>query len=459
VSTEQAIAKFVCETRFNDIPAVALETIRYSLLGVLGTTIAGAAAEGCETVVDIARELGGKPEASILVHGGKVPAQQAAFVNAVMARALDFEDSMAPGAHPGAAVVSAALAAAELVGGVSGADFLAAVSVGTELAVRLNLGESEYDGFDPTGVCVPFGSTAAAARLLGLSEGETWNALALAFCRCGGSFQANVDGALAVRVIQGWVSETGVTCARLAGRGITGPRNFLDGVYGYFHLFGRDRVGAGKVLPGLGTEYQVDKLVFKKYPSCGGTQSATELILNLISEENLAADEVEHVEIRIVPYLYRLVGHPFQLGNNPKVNAQFSARYCVANALLRKASTLAHFEVDAVSDPDVLRLVERIDVVSDAALDARAHSAADMRVVTKGGREYFKQLDVAPGFPGNPLTKDEQLRRFWDCIAFGHNPTMDSKKGAQIVHMVDHLEEMDDARTLISLLLPDATTS
>jgi 2-methylcitrate dehydratase PrpD len=131
----------------------------------------------------------------------------------------------------------------------------------------------------------------------------------------------------------------------------------------------------------------------------------------------------------------------------------------VANALLRKASTLAHFEVDAVSDPDVLRLVERIDVVSDAALDARAHSAADMRVVTKGGREYFKQLDVAPGFPGNPLTKDEQLRRFWDCIAFGHNPTMDSKKGAQIVHMVDHLEEMDDARTLISLLLPDATTS
>ena len=112
---------------------------------------------------------------------------------------------------------------------------------------------------------------------------QTWNALALAFCRCGGSFQANVDGALAVRVIQGWVAETGVTCARLAGRGITGPRNFLDGVYGYFHLFGRDRVGAGKVLPGLGAEYHLHTLTFKKYPSCGGTQSATELMLNLVA--------------------------------------------------------------------------------------------------------------------------------------------------------------------------------
>jgi 2-methylcitrate dehydratase PrpD len=455
VNTEQEIARFVCRTSFGDIPAVALETIRDEVLGVLGTTIAGASAQGCETVVEIVRELGGKPEASILVHGDKVPAQQAAFANAVMARALDFEDSMAPGAHAGAAVVPAALAAAELAGGVSGADFLAAISVGTELAVRFNLGESEYDGFDPTGVCVPFGSTAAAAKILGLSEDETWNALALAFCRCGGSFQANVDGALAVRMIQGWTSETGVTCARLAGRGITGPRNFLDGVYGYFHLFGRDRVRAGKVLTGLGTEYQVDKLTFKKYPSCGGTQSATELILNLMDEENLEADEVEHVELRIVPYLYRLVGHPFQLGSNPKVNAQFSARYCVANALLRKASTLAHFEADAISDPDVLRLVERIDVVADAALDARGHTAADIRVVTKGGREYLKKTDVAPGAAGNPLTKEEHVQRFWDCLAFGANATVDAKKGEQIVHTVDHLEAMGDVRTLISLLLPE----
>jgi len=454
VKTEQEIARFVCQTTFTDIPAAALETTRNQLLGTLGTTIAGASAQGCGTIVDTARELGGKPEASILVHGGKVPAHQAAFANAVMARALDFEDSMIPGAHPGAAIIPAALAAAELAGGVSGADFLTAVVVGNELAIRLNLGEAEYDGFDPTGVCVPFGSAAAAAKILGLSEEETWDALALAFCRCGGSFQANVDGALAVRMIQGWASEAGVTCARLAGRGITGPRNFLDGVYGYFHLFGRDRVGSEQVLPGLGTEYHLDKLVFKKYPSCGGTQSSTEVILSLMADENVEADEVEHIEVRLVPYLYRLVGHPFELGSNPKVNAQFSVRYCVASALLRGGATLAHFEVDAISDPKVLELVERIDVVPEPALDARGHTAVEMRVVTKSGREYPGKTDLAPGFPGNPLTKEEHLQRFWDCVAFGTGTLVDTKKGPDIIREVDRLEEMEDVRALISLLVP-----
>ena len=230
--SEQKIVSFVRATAIENIPASAIDLIKNQVLAVLGTTIAGSYAEGCETVVAIAKDLGGRPEASILVHGGKVPAQQAAFVNGVMARALDFCDALAPGAHIGSAAIPAALAAAEVVGGCSGADFLTAVATGTELAVRLNLGEPEYDGFDPTGVCVPFASTAAAAKILGLNEKETWNALALAFNKCGASFQANVDGALAVRVIEGWVAETGVTCARLASKGITGPANFIEGIYG-----------------------------------------------------------------------------------------------------------------------------------------------------------------------------------------------------------------------------------
>ena len=109
------------------------------LLADFETAIAGAWAEGCETVVAMAKESGGTPEATVLVHGGKVLAQHAAFLNGVMVRALDYCDAAVPGAHAGTAIIPAALAAAELAGGVSGADFLAAVAAGTEVALRLNL--------------------------------------------------------------------------------------------------------------------------------------------------------------------------------------------------------------------------------------------------------------------------------------------------------------------------------
>ena len=287
---------------------------------------------------------------------------------------------------------------------------------------------------------------------MGLSEEATWNALALAFCRCGGSFQANVDGALAVRVIQGWVAETGVACARLAGRGITGPTDFVEGVYGYLHLFGRDRVSGGSIVSGLGSDYRVGDLVFKKFPSCGGTQASTQLILDLMAEEALGADDVEHIEVTVPPYIHRLVGHPFVVGSNPKVNAQFSIRYCVANALSRATPRLAHFEEDAIRDPRVLRLAERVEVVPDAALDARGHTAVDMRVWTKDSREYLRRTDVAPGFPQKPLTEEEHLRRFLDCVEFAENP-MGAERVTAVIDWVAGLEEEEDVRRLVPMLL------
>jgi 2-methylcitrate dehydratase PrpD len=452
VSAERQLVSFIRETSFHDLPAAVVGGTKDQLLADFGTAIAGAWAEGCETVVAMAKEAGGTPEATVLVHGGKVLAQHAAFVNGVMARALDYCDAAVPGAHAGTAIFPAALAAAELVGGVSGAGFLTAVAVGTEVALRMNLGEAEYDGFDPTGVCVPFGSTAAAAKLMGLSEAETWNALGLAFCRCGGSFQANVDGALAVRVIEGWVAETGVLCARLAGRGITGPADFLEGIYGYLHLFGRDRVTAASVVSGLGTTYHTGNLVFKKFPSCGATQGCTQVILDLMADEGFGAADVERIEITVPPYIHKLVGHPFRVGSNPKVNAQFSIRYCVANALVRKAPRLAHFEVDAISDPEVLRLAEKVEVLPDAALDLRGHTALDMRVVLTDSRVFLRGTDVAPGFPECPLSREEHLRRFNDCLEFAERP-MPARQVAALVDSVGRLEEAEDIRDLLPLLV------
>jgi 2-methylcitrate dehydratase PrpD len=174
-------------------------------------------------------------------------------------------------------------------------------------------------------------------------------------------------------------------------------------------------------------------------------------MLKLIAEEGLHADGVERIDITVPPYAYKLVGHPFEIGDNPKVNAQFSIPYCVANALLRKCSKLVHFEEDAIKDPRIAALTKRINVIEDKALEARGHTPLDMKVVTRSGKEYFRTMNIAPGFPGNELSSGDHEERFWDCINFAAKP-IDRQNAEKIIELVGKIEAIDDIGILIPLL-------
>lgn len=448
---EELLSKFVREARYADLTPKTLETVRRQLVALYGATIAGSGSEGCEEIADFVRETGGKEEATVLIHGGKVPAHQAAFVNSVMGRALDICDHIAPGVHIGSAVIPAALAAAELTGGCSGEAFVTAVAVGTELSLRLNLAEDEYAGFDPTGVCAVFASAAASAKLLALDELRILNALGLAFNVCGGSFQSNIDGSLSVRVNEGRVARAGLECARLAARDITGPGNFLDGVYGYYHLFGRDKADTSRVTTGLRRDWHVSELNFKKYPSCGLTQGSTELILKMVETHGFKADDVERLEILVPPFTYKLVGR-FALGSNPKVDAQFGVAYCVANALLRAPVKLSHFEEAEIRDDALLRYMDRIEVISDPSIEARHHYSSDIRVRLKDGRELTERTDVPPGTPGNPMREEEHRRRFFDCVEFSGHAWI-AERADEILNYLENIEKAQDVRDGVALFL------
>ncbi len=449
---EQRLAEFVCRLDARDVPPEAQRTVKLVVLAAAGTAVAGAAEDGIAELRALLLERGGAPQATTFVFGDRLPATAAAQLNGTMCRALDFCDALAPGPHIGSALLPAALAAAELACGCSGAEFLAALAAGAELSARFNLSEAQYDGFDPTGVSVVFAPTAAAARILKLTPQQTLHALALAFNRCGGSFQSHVDGSLAVRAVQGWVAETGVQCAQMAQRGFTGPVNFLTGHYGYAHLYGRGTLDAQQLAAGLGNEWRLQRVVFKKYPSCGATQGMTELALQLVAELDLRPEQVRSVAVRLNPYCFKLVGQAFRLGDNPRVDAQFSAQYCVANAIVRRSSTLSHFKVEQIADPTVQRMVERVKVQSHPALDARGHTAVDLVLHTTDGKVHERALDIAPGFPGNPLSDTQQRERFDACMAYAPQPLPRAQCEAFLA-AVDGLAELADARRLAALLV------
>lgn len=449
---EQSLARFVTTVRHDETSPQALRTTRRVLLAALGTGVAGAGEDGIAALRELLRERGGKAQARSIVFGDALPAVAAAQLNGTMCRALDYCDAMAPGIHIGSSLVPAALAAAELAGGCSGAEFLAALVAGCELGARFNLSEAMYDGFDPTGVAIVFPATAAAARVLGLDEKQTWNALGLALNRCGGSFQSNIDGTLAVRMIQGWVAAIGVECAQLAKAGITGPRNFVGGIYGYAHLYGRDKLDPREMVAGLGGDWRLNRMMFKKYPSCGATQGLTELTLAIAREHALGVDDVRGVEVRLNPYCHRLVGHPFEMGDNPRVNAQFSVQYCVANALVRGASQLAHFRPEQVADAKVLETARRVTAVADPALDARGHSSVDVKLTTTAGAVHLRQLDIAPGYPGNELDDAQHRQRLRDCMDYAAFPLATAQVDG-LIAAVEHLEDLPDVRGLLGHLV------
>jgi 2-methylcitrate dehydratase PrpD len=432
-----------------------VDIIKNVILTILGTTIAGATAEGCEALLSQIKEWGGREESTILIHGGKVPAYNAVLVNSAMARALDFCDAMTPGMHVGSSSVPTALATAELAGGCSGKEFLTALVLGTEISARMN-SISIYDGFDPTGVCSIFAVTAIAGRILRLDSRQMLDALALGFNRAGGSFQSNVDGSLAVRLIQGFVSQGGILCAQLAQRGMTGPKNFLEGIYGYFHLYAKDKYNPQTLLAELGKQFEMNKTLFKKYPSCGGTLASTDAILDLVKEKGITPEDVAYIEIKVTPYIYKLVGHPFEVGDNPKVNAQFSIQYCVANALLRGSSKLHHFDESYIREPKIMELTKKIYISPDPTLDDPERIgfslAARIKLTKKNGDVYHKAVDIPRGLPENPLSREEHVERFQDCVNYANKP-LPKENIERIISMVGRLEEAKDVCSLIPLLL------
>ena len=116
------------------------------------------------------------------------------------------------------------------------------------------------------------------------------------------------------------------------------------------------------------------------------------------------------------------------------------------------ASRLEHFEVAQIREGKAAELSKRILVVPDKALEKRGHTAMDMRVRTRDGREFFKQIDIGPGFPGNPLAKEDHEKRFQDCLAFAKKP-ISAAKAARIGSMIEDLEKVEDVRVFVRLLV------
>jgi 2-methylcitrate dehydratase PrpD len=455
MSITARLAKHAVETPFGRFDASVVARARSRIIDVVGCAIGGANAPGCSMIIDLMREWGGKKQSTILGHGGKVPAHNAAMVNAIMARSYDFEpagptvDGKSTPAHVSGTTVPAAIAVAEQKG-ASGKELLTALILGDDISSRI-IAASNLDldsGFEPTGIGNMFGATAIAGRLLGLSEDQMVNAFGIALNQVAGTFQNIFDCFHSFKLPQGLAARGGIFSANLAAKGFTSAREFLTGKYGYFSLYCKT-YQPEVVTKDLGERFYADNS-FKPYPCCRSNHSAIDCVLGLIRENDIRPRDIDEVEVDVSPKgLEFVTGQPFRVGEVPQVSALFSLQYTVASALLRRSMHLEHFTEESVRDPKVMDLVAKIRLTGN--LPAEKPLAASVKVKMKQGRKYVKRVDMPRGNDTfTPLTTAEKREKFFDNAAF--SKIIPLKQMERALSMLDRLEEIDNVVRVVKLL-------
>ena len=358
---------------------------RALLADLAAVCVAGRAAPASHVALDYALAVHPGDEATSLLDGRRLGAVGAAFANGVLANVLDFDDGhrLTKG-HPGAVIVPATLAAAQLAD-ASPEQFLEAAIVGYEVAIRAGISlHGRDDGYHASGAWGGLGAAAAAARLLGLDESQTLAALGLAeyhapiahIMRSCAEPQMTKDACA-------WGASVGVSSALLAAQGFTSVRaEFLD-----------------SELDDLGRRWRLEELYIKAYPCCRWSQGAIVAALQATGGRSLAPGDVRRVTVRTFAAADGLA----KVVPETTEEAQYSVMWPVACALARGRFGVAEV-LGPFTDREIGVMFDRVEIEVDPALTAqfphRRLTAVEIEL-TDGERLAAGPLEAA-GEPEDP---------------------------------------------------------
>jgi len=455
----QTLAAHVVRTSYSALPEHALTSSKRDILDTLGAAIGGSVAPGIDTLAGMVRHWGGRGESTLLLLGDRVPSPQAALVNAAMGHALDFDDTLDHGGsiHPGTSTLFASLATAERLGGVSGRDFVLAVTLGLDVACRLALAATVDRGWHRTSLMGIFGATAAAGKLLGLSVEQLVNAFGIAYSQAAGNRQCIVDGALTKRLQAGQAASSAVLAAQLASEDFTGAQAVFAGRFGFFPMYQPEGYDLNAITDALGTIFRGSELSFKPYPCGRPNHAALDAALAVYRQLHLAntQSEADIAEVLVTtnPRTYADQFAPGTTAWRPTqvVEAQFSLPFLIATALVRGQVGIA--DVANVNDSEVLSLAERIRGESEAdAVPGWARLTVQHR---DGRRASLETQSSASGSPEQPLSDAQLQDKFRDCTANAIRP-LPGERIDQLIAFVANLDGAQDATAVLRLLNPAA---
>ena len=425
VSLTTEVVNFLQER--SSIPSEVKKKANDHLLDGIAVMLAGSRASGTRKLVDVIREQGSAPSASLIGFDFKASPSDAGLVNGTSGHADDYDDtqlSTSPDriygllTHPTVPVLAAALAVGEMVN-CSGSAFLEAFILGFEVECKLAEAikpEHYRRGFHTTGTVGAFGASAASSRLLELDEEEMRFALGITASLSSG-IRANF-GTMTKPLHAGRAAANGVLACMLAKRGFTADKESLDGQWGFMNILGHGSEPE-KIVGKLGNPYSLIQpgASIKMYP-CGSLgQPSMDALLEIVTDEDLKPDDVRGVQLFAGPNILEPLR--YTRPTNP-LEAKFSLQFGLACILDRRRAGLREYTIEVVNNKEIRATMTKVKTILDPDIfhmgTEKMRSVVEVELID--GRTIRRVADTARGTPDKPLKGVELDGKFRECASF-----------------------------------------
>lgn len=437
LDASHAIAEHALSLRWDLIPDDARTAAATFLHDTLCVGIAGARAPHAEQIVATVAGWGaGVDRGSCLLLGRpiRMPAADAAFVNAFQIHAQEYDCVHEPAVvHPLATIVAVLLAELGRGGPRSGAALLTALVAGVDVAAGLGLAATTPLRFFRPATAGIFGSVAALASIRGLSYADTRNALGHALGFAAGTMQAHVEGTPTLPLQIAQAARSAIQATDLAVAGVPGPQDAIEGPFGYLSLF---EGGFAIKRMRLGDGFRIGEVSWKPFPTGRAAHGGIVAIQAVMRDHGVAADDLEGLTYRAPPLIGRLVGRPALAGMSPAY-ARLCFPWLAAVVLTRGTVALDDFTDARRHDPELIALAGRIRVTIDDNPDPAAFVPATATAILRDGSRRESAVAAQFGSPEWPLDGAQHRAKARACLAFAGLEALDGPIAAAIAALPD----------------------
>jgi aconitate decarboxylase len=400
-----------------ELPPSTRKAAERSLYNYIGCAIGGSDHPTVTKAYKALYPLFGRETCTLLGTQSKSDLQHAALLNGIASHVHDYDDThLETIIHPTGPVASALLAFAEYRGYVKGEELLLALVAGIEASCKLGLAvwPEHYDiGWHITSTTGAIGAAVAVGKLMRLSEAQMAHAIGIAAVQVIGLRE--MFGSDTKSFHPGRAASSGIVAALLALEGYTSSETALEAKRGWANVVaGGGTPKLDELLDGLGKTWEIEANSFKPFP-CGivchpAIDAAIQCCSELIHTHKVDPRDVKKVSLRVHPLVVELTSK-----QKPRdgLEAKFSVFHGCVVGLRWGLATPTQYEDGIVTDPEVIKLRDKVEITADATLAA---DEAYLSLTHAEGIELERHVEHAIGSSHVPMSDEQLTTKFLDQV-------------------------------------------